>query len=269
MVAHCPVLIVGHYSHDTLIHSNGFQSAVLGGSSAYIASVFSSLKIPCHVVAKVGSDFRYLSQVLHPPQVISGSLTTQFRADFREGERVEHALSVCESILADDIPSGVRYRLGLVVGIAGEILPSTLNQVIESVDCVLCDIQGLIRRVGSEGRVFHQFLEQTPFFSSLSKISFLKVNRFEANFIDLQKVRQQTCILVTEGKEGCSVYAPNQQFQVPGFPAVEVDPTGAGDCFLAGFGAGLLQNLPLEAAVRLGNYFGALAVGGVGIPKFP
>jgi len=37
-----------------------------------------------------------------------------------------------------------------------------------------------------------------------------------------------------------------------------VDPTGAGDCFDAGFVAGLLEGLPLEEVGRLANACGAL-----------
>jgi bifunctional ADP-heptose synthase (sugar kinase/adenylyltransferase) len=72
---------------------------------------------------------------------------------------------------------------------------------------------------------------------------------------------------MTEGELGCTVYEKNREYRVPAFPAVEIDPTGAGDCFLAGFAAGLIKGYPLEKAVRLGNYFGSLAVGQVGVPK--
>ena len=54
---------------------------------------------------------------------------------------------------------------------------------------------------------------------------------------------------------------------VPAYPVVEVDPTGAGDCFLAGFALGMLRGLPLERCAALANWFGAQAVGQVGVPK--
>ena len=54
---------------------------------------------------------------------------------------------------------------------------------------------------------------------------------------------------------------------VPAFPVEEVDPTGAGDCFLAGFALGLLREMPLARCAALANWFGAQAVGQVGVPK--
>ncbi|MBI3542646.1 MAG: glycosyltransferase, partial [Deltaproteobacteria bacterium] len=56
-------------------------------------------------------------------------------------------------------------------------------------------------------------------------------------------------------------------FRVPAFPAVERDPTGAGDSFLAGFAYGLSRSLPPHEALRLGNYCGSLAVGQLGVPR--
>ena len=102
----------------------------------------------------------------------------------------------------------------------------------------------------------------------LEDISFLKAARNEAFYMDIEKVRQKTCVIVTEGKHGSRIYSADREFRVPAFPAVEVDPTGAGDSFLAGFSAGLYQGLPVEQAVLMGNYFGGMAVGQVGIPRF-
>jgi 1D-myo-inositol 3-kinase len=62
------------------------------------------------------------------------------------------------------------------------------------------------------------------------------------------------------------VLAGNERIDVPAFPAEEVDPTGAGDCFLAGFALGLLRELPLARCAELANWFGAQAVRQVGVP---
>ncbi|MAS34144.1 MAG: hypothetical protein CL610_09060 [Anaerolineaceae bacterium] len=67
-------------------------------------------------------------------------------------------------------------------------------------------------------------------------------------------------IVVTQGAAGCTVYTSGQQAHVPGFQVEEVDPTGAGDCFDAGFLSQWLSGAtPVEAA-RFANACGALAV---------
>lgn len=67
-------------------------------------------------------------------------------------------------------------------------------------------------------------------------------------------------IVVTQGAEGCTVYEAGRRARVPGYRVEEIDPTGAGDCFDAGFlVAWLAGETPAEAA-RFANACGALAV---------
>jgi sugar/nucleoside kinase (ribokinase family) len=74
--------------------------------------------------------------------------------------------------------------------------------------------------------------------------------------------------LATEGKlvvlklgaAGCRLFSDAEEITVPGFAVEEVDPTGAGDCFCAGFTVALLEEMPLAEAGRFANAVGALAV---------
>jgi sugar/nucleoside kinase (ribokinase family) len=45
---------------------------------------------------------------------------------------------------------------------------------------------------------------------------------------------------------------------IPAYQVVEVDPTGAGDCFDAGFLCGLLEGRPLEECGKIAAAAGAL-----------
>lgn len=63
------------------------------------------------------------------------------------------------------------------------------------------------------------------------------------------------------GKEGCSIYRPGESpVPVQGFPVEIVNILGAGDAFGAGFIYGLVQEWPLDRAVRFANACGALVV---------
>ena len=65
---------------------------------------------------------------------------------------------------------------------------------------------------------------------------------------------------MTRGAAGCTVYSADAQADVPGYAVDEVDPTGAGDCFDAGFLSELLAGRSATDAARLANACGALAV---------
>ncbi len=71
---------------------------------------------------------------------------------------------------------------------------------------------------------------------------------------------QGKTVVLKMGAKGCCIYRGDSVIEVPGFVVNEVDPTGAGDSFCAGFTVALLEGRRLEQAGRFANAAGALAV---------
>ena len=65
-------------------------------------------------------------------------------------------------------------------------------------------------------------------------------------------------VALKRGAEGCTVITKDEKIDAPAFQVEALDPTGAGDCFDAGFVVGLLEGLPLEEVGKLANACGAL-----------
>jgi sugar/nucleoside kinase (ribokinase family) len=65
-------------------------------------------------------------------------------------------------------------------------------------------------------------------------------------------------IVVKQGGRGCTLYTRESRRAVGAFEVDEVDPTGAGDCFDAGFLCGLLEERPVDECARLAAAVGAL-----------
>lgn len=77
---------------------------------------------------------------------------------------------------------------------------------------------------------------------------------------NLRQINPNCLIVLTKGADGCCVYADDNGVDVAGYKVTEVDPTGAGDCFDAGFlTAWLAGQSPIDAA-KWANACGALAV---------
>ena len=74
-------------------------------------------------------------------------------------------------------------------------------------------------------------------------------------------------LIITRGDRGCEIVEGGKRTAVPGFPAEEIDASGAGDSFIAGFAYGLSKGLNVLAAARLANFCGSLAVQKTGIPQ--
>jgi len=71
---------------------------------------------------------------------------------------------------------------------------------------------------------------------------------------------QGKVVVLKMGAKGCRIFARGSDVVIPSFPVEEVDPTGAGDSFCAGFTVALLDGMALPAAGRFANAAGALAV---------
>ncbi len=85
-------------------------------------------------------------------------------------------------------------------------------------------------------------------------------NDLDAAISGLLNDRPGRVVVVTQGAVGCTVYTQQGTQKVAGFPVEEVDPTGAGDCFDAGFLARWLAGDDPARAARFANACGALAV---------
>ena len=71
-------------------------------------------------------------------------------------------------------------------------------------------------------------------------------------------------IVLKRGSRGCTVFAPDSHLDVPAFRVDEVDPTGAGDCFDAGFLCGMLEGRGLEQSARIAAAAGAISAAAFG-----
>jgi sugar/nucleoside kinase (ribokinase family) len=65
-------------------------------------------------------------------------------------------------------------------------------------------------------------------------------------------------IVLKRGKDGARIYTGSETIETAAIPVQEVDPTGAGDCFDAGFLCGLLEQKNLPECGKLAAAVGAL-----------
>jgi tagatose kinase len=67
-------------------------------------------------------------------------------------------------------------------------------------------------------------------------------------------------VALKKGSKGTTLYSRTQKVECPLYPAIEVDPTGAGDCFDAALLCGLLEGKPLLEVGKMAAAAGALNV---------
>ncbi|MFL5311069.1 MAG: PfkB family carbohydrate kinase [Myxococcales bacterium] len=271
---HREVIVAGNYSHDTLIGGDTLEwcpptalsgereRSELGGSAAYVSAVLRAARIDFAVVANVGDDFRYADRV-PPARRVPGARTTSFLDDYRTGERIATLRAAGPPLQPEDFCE--TCTIGMAVAVSGEIPPAALLRLRELSGVLLADAQGFVRVFDPGGRVLHR-APPPDVLAALARVDYLKAGRAEAEALDLSQLRRSCTILLTDGPRGCTILTASGEQHVAAFPANEVDPTGAGDCFLAGFAVGLLRGWPPPRSAVLGNWFGARAVESRGLP---
>lgn len=122
--------------------------------------------------------------------------------------------------------------------------------------------------------VFQPFIEAADVFMPTAVEICLLCDAYHVEWAvgDLLEDHPEKLIIVSQGAEGSTVYHLSDEWEIPevgrmtqvtpirGYIVDEVDPTGAGDCFDAGFLVRWLAGDPLPKAARLANACGALAV---------
>ncbi|MBO8138162.1 MAG: carbohydrate kinase family protein [Desulfotomaculum sp.] len=71
-------------------------------------------------------------------------------------------------------------------------------------------------------------------------------------------------VVIKLGGDGCYIRSRGTEYTIPAYKVNALDATGAGDCFVAGFLAGMLQGLSMPECGRLANAVGAMSVTAVG-----
>jgi len=192
-------LLVGHYCHDTIIAKDGGVHLALGGASAHASSVLGALGIDFRVVAKVGDDFRYGASAPRPPLVVPGSPTTAFVDDYSAGERAARVQASAPPIEPADL-GDAPCRIGMALGIAGEIGAETLARLRELSEIAVGDEQAFVRHVEPDGHVC--IGPPSPALrSQIDRLDFFKLSHGEARALDPASLRCPA--IVTHGERGC------------------------------------------------------------------
>jgi 1D-myo-inositol 3-kinase len=127
-------------------------------------------------------------------------------------------------------------------------------------------VQGLVRAVAEDGAVTQPPWRPAPAALRGVDVAFLGDDdvRGQADLVD-RLAAAVPVVVFTRGASGCEVIAGGRRRRVGVFPTHELDPTGAGDVFAAGFLLALARgDGPVEAA-RLGAAAASIAVEGRGI----
>jgi sugar/nucleoside kinase (ribokinase family) len=171
----------------------------------------------------------------------------------QRGDRTLDVLGIAEPI--EQVPASCRHAEAIVIA---PILQETSLALIEQIHTLsdaplFLDPQGLMRRVGPQGRIEHFCPPELARIAPLCRA--IKANELEAEAITgsnprangseaLKNMKALGCeiAIITLAEAGALIDDGNQQYVIPAYPTEAQDPTGAGDTFMAGFLHSYLHN---------------------------
>ena len=237
---------IGHITHDLV--GNGITP---GGPALY--STYTARNLGVHT----GMVTSFSSPLLQPFLVHgievrckASEHTTTFANLYNErGERRQLIESIADQIEPDLIPK--EWYSANIVNIC-PVANEYTTDIVRLFDRALIGVcpQGWMRKWDDQGHVSRKAWDSYREVLPHSDVVFFS----EEDVTNPEQVAETylaytPMVVITRGKRGASVYVGKEDYHVPAFPAIEIDPTGAGDVFATAFLIKYFDTRdPLEAA---------------------
>lgn len=253
-------LTVGHVTSDLIAGSE-----VPGGSALYSAVQARALGAQTRLLTAATGSWPGRPLVegvdLH---ALRTSETTTFEY-LSVTPRLARLRAAARPLTPGDLPPGwARSEIALLCPVFAEVEPSFAEAL--SADVLGIGAQGWMRRLGPGDRVERGPWRDPGRALEQADVVFFSVDDADdADRVAARLGRRVGTVILTRGAEGCSVFLPDRRIDVPAFPALEIDPTGAGDVFAAAYLIAAWEGAAPREAATFAGAAAAFAVEGPGV----
>ena len=230
------------------------EGLVPGGPAYYAGRAWRALGAEVRVLTAAAPDFPAEAMDGVETKVVRSARTTLFQNHYDpDGRRTQRVETQAAPLSPRHLPSHWRRADVLhVVPVLSEVDAARLRVAVRPRLTGLC-AQGLVRAVGPDGTVAQPPWEPSP--SLLSALDVVVLGEDDVvgqgNLLD-RLAAAVPVVAFTRGAHGCDIIVRGHTTRVGVFPVEEVDPTGAGDVFAAGFLFAMAQGATPPEAARLG-----------------
>jgi sugar/nucleoside kinase (ribokinase family) len=226
-------LIVGHITRDV----RPGKGDLLGGTVTYSSITAARMGYRVGVVTSAGDDFPWrstLEREIHALHVIPSDATTTYFIRYLDGSRELVLEAQAKPIAAGDVPAGwLSAPLVHLAPVSQEVDPEMAKLLGGK---VLVTPQGWMRCWDGDGRVVPYPFVLAPRVLPHASVMVVSEEDIDYDRSQLAPWLEQVQVLgLTQGRNGCTVFAGGEERRIPPRKAEEVDPTGAGDIFAAAF----------------------------------
>lgn len=224
-------LTVGHITHD--IVQDGF---ILGGPALYSAMTARNLEERVGIITNIGKDFKEWGLIKGVEVRYRVSEQTTTFHNIYDEDRKQFIRGVADPIETGQISADwANAEVAHICPVANEVSP----ELIRAFNHPLVGIgaQGLMRTWDGEGQIIQKkwdsFGEMLPH-ANVVVFSEEDIAPFGEKVVE-DYVGLTEVVILTRGGHGSTLFIGEKKIDIPAYPTVEVDPTGAGDVFTSAF----------------------------------
>lgn len=256
-------LVIGHIVLDVV--EGGYR---LGGTAAYASLTAQRLGLRAAVLTRTGPDVEPAA-ALPGVQVLSlpSPCTTTFQNTYTEHGRVQHLLAVALPIPLDSLPQEWRNAPIVLLGPLDQEVDDSMAAAFPSA-LVGLSPQGWMRRWDTNGRVWPQEWDGGAALDHAQAMA-LAEDDLPRRELPTGWRSRPPILALTRGREGSRLRHNGRWYAVPAYPAREVDPTGAGDVFVAAYLVRYHETGDALAAALFASCAAGLSVEAPGLAGIP
>ncbi len=247
------LLVLGTIAYDAIETPFGKTGKILGGCATYIGLAASHFKTQCGLLSIIGSDFetQHLDLLkskkldLEGVEQLEGEKTFFWSGKYHNDLNTRTTIDTQLNVLTKFKPNVPEDFKDASVVLLGNLDPNlqleVLSQMTQKPDLVVMDTMNFWIES------YREKLDEL-----IAKVDVISINDEEARQItqkhslveaakELHAMGPQY-VVIKKGEHGALLFNGDDIFCAPGLPLEEVfDPTGAGDSFIGGFTAYLVQ----------------------------
>jgi 1D-myo-inositol 3-kinase len=257
------LLVLGHVTCDEISGANR-----LGGAASYAALAAARLGIDTALVTVAPPDDPLLAPLRAAASLrfhcVPSDVITTFALTYDAGHRRLWLRRTARPLSIGDIPPGWREAAVAYVGpVAGECDRALLAAL--GARFVAAGLQGWLRRAGDAGEIQPALAPEAVAPPRLDAAILSELDHPDAGALAARFAGAGARVALTRGARGATILDGNAHLEVAASPAVEVDPTGAGDVFGVVFALELARGAPARAAAVAAAAAAARVVEGPGM----
>lgn len=257
-------LVIGHLANDVTPSGNR-----LGGTAAFSALTAKSLGLRVGIVTSWGEEIPLAAVGKIPMANEPAPTSTSFENTYTPEGRIQTLHSLAPAIDFHQIPPAWRRAPIVHLGpIAQEVEPALVRRFPEAFIGVTA--QGWLREWDSNGLISQGEWPEANFVLRLADATIISREDVAGDENRIEEMAAFSQVLVvTDGAQGCRVFADAEMRHFPAVDVREVEATGAGDIFATAFFAHLQQNKNPWEAAELANRLAGISVTRCGLESIP